>query len=104
MTDSTTDSPVDYDKVFEDFYAHCNKMISHGHLDGDQFDRGGYILSTIWNYELSSISVIYEDLETDDDKKVFIKDFKNTVGWLMTPNCTHDDDIVVQSVLDDRNN
>ena len=92
---------MDYEKIFNEYYAYCEQMISNGQLHGDEFDRGDTILSIAWNAE-DSVSGIFYSLESDEDKNTFMKDFKNLIGWLMSPGPGRTDEEIAAEIVQER--
>lgn len=91
---------MDYNKAFNDLYAHFEQQISDGRLHGDDFDRVDSVMSVIYGIEDLS-SGIFESLESDAQRALFLEDFKNAVEHLQGAQDT-DEQVIAELVIGDR--
>lgn len=73
---------MDFDTQFNKIYDHVSDSIAFGSCQEIVFEDIDAVLAIIWNQE-GSTSGIYDSLESDTDKKNFLKDFQSSAEWLM---------------------
>lgn len=73
---------MDFDTQFNKIYDHVSDSIASGDCQEIVFENIDTVLAIIWNQE-DSTSGLYNSLESDIDKKNFLKDFQSSAEWLM---------------------
>jgi hypothetical protein len=73
---------VDFDTQFNKIYDHVSDSIASGDCQEIVFENIDTVLAIIWNQE-DSTSGLYNSLESEIDKKNFLKDFQSSAEWLM---------------------
>jgi hypothetical protein len=91
---------MDYEQKFNELYEYFEKQIEMGDLHGDNFDRVDSVLALIYGVEDQASGIFYS-LETDEEKRVFLEDFKNAVEHLRDGK-EDSDEKVAEWVMGDR--
>jgi hypothetical protein len=91
---------MDYEQKFNELYEYFEKQIEMGDLHGDNFDRVDSVLALIYGVEDQASGIFYS-LETDEEKRVFLQDFKNAVEHLRDGK-EDSDEKVAEWVMGDR--
>lgn len=73
---------MDFDTQFNKIYDHVSDSIASGDCQEIVFENIDTVLAIIWNQE-DSTSGLYNSLESEIDKKNFLKDFQSSAEWLM---------------------
>jgi len=72
---------LNYEQKFDELYEYFEKQIEEGDLHGDYFDRVDSVLGLIYGVE-DSVGGIFDSLSSDEEKRIFLQDFKAAVIYL----------------------
>ena len=73
---------MDLGTQFNKIYDHVSDSIASGDFQEMVFENIDTVLAIIWNQD-DSTSGLYNSLESEINKKNFLKDFQSSAEWLM---------------------
>ena len=84
------------DDKFEKIYVHVSDVIAMDACHEIIFEDIDSVLSIIWNHD-GSTAAIFDSLDSEDEKKEFIKHFQSASEWLIGWNR---DDLSTEDLMD----
>jgi hypothetical protein len=74
---------MNLNEKFDVVYQHYQDLINSGKFHGDMYDKIDGIMQILWESE-DSAGAIFDHLDTDDERKQYIQDFRNACEWLIS--------------------
>ncbi len=73
---------MNLNEQFDEAYQHYQNLIDSGEFDGDMYDHIDGVMQILWSSE-DAAGATFDHLDSDDDRKQYIQDFKNACEWLI---------------------